>query len=209
MPASPDLLRVALTGGIATGKSHCLRWFTQHGVSTIDADQLAREAIGPGSKGLEAVMRRFGSAIVGPYGLVNRAALGRIVFADDAARRDLEAIIHPYVFEAIQKWFEGLRTAGAAGGRPATIAMADIPLLYETSHEQDFDRVVVVACSPATQLARLVARERLSEAEARQRIGTQLPIDEKRARASLVIDTDGSFADTDRQCAAVLANLQG
>ena len=193
--------RVALTGGIATGKSHVLAVFTALGVPTIDADILARETVAPGTAGFEAVKARFGASIVDPTGALDRRKLGDIVFADAQARRDLEAIIHPAVVAAIERWFAGLE--GAAAG----FAIADIPLLFETGREKQYDTVIVTACDPQTQVKRLVARDRITEAEARQRIAAQLPIDEKVRRADHVIRTDGMVAQTNAQVHAVYQRL--
>ena len=200
-------MRVALTGGIATGKSHCLRAFALLGVRTLDGDVLAHEAVEPGTVGLAAVVARFGRHLLQPDGTLDRGALGRIVFADAAARRDLEAIIHPLVYAAIQ---QGVENPQGQGDIPEShsFSMTDIPLLYETGHAEDFDRVVVAACRPDQQLQRLMARDGLSEAEARRRIGTQLPIEEKAERADYVIDTSGSLADTDRQVVEVWERLR-
>ncbi len=120
------------------------------------------------------------------------------------ARRDLEAIIHPAVYDAIRAWRKQLE---AAGPGPHRVAVADIPLLYETAHEADFDRVIVTRCEPDQQLARLRTRDGLTDDEARQRLAAQWPIDEKAARANYVIDTSGSVEDTNRQIDRVLADL--
>ena len=190
------MLRVALTGGIATGKSYCLARFAALGAAVIDADRLARDAVAPGSSALEAVALRFGRSILLPDGSLDRAALGRIVFNDRAARADLEAIVHPEVYRGIGEWF---------ASRPAAtrLAVADIPLLFETGHNHDFDRVIVAACDPHQQLTRLMARDRLSEPEARARLNAQWPIEEKVARADHVIRTGGTLADTDAQVRTV------
>jgi dephospho-CoA kinase len=194
------MLRVALTGGIATGKSYSLSRFALLGVPTIDADILAREAVAPGSPGLDAIRARFGQSVVLPDGTLNRAALGRIVFANRAARADLEAIIHPDVYRRISEWFVTLP--------PATrIAMADIPLLFETGHDPAFDRIVVCACHPSEQLRRLMSRDRLSESEARARLDTQWPIDEKVARADYVIRTDGTMTETEGEVGVTYERL--
>jgi dephospho-CoA kinase len=196
--------RVVLTGGIATGKSYCLGRFAEAGAATIDADALARQAVAAGTTGFRAVVDRFGAAILRPDGSLDRAALGRLVFADPDARRALESIVHPAVYGAITRWFETTARAGRA-----TVAIADIPLLFETGHEGEFDDVIVVACPPAMQLARLVARDGLPDDEARRRLASQWPIDEKRARGDYVIDTSGSFSQTDEQVRMVWAKLTG
>jgi dephospho-CoA kinase len=197
------MLRVALTGGIATGKSHVLRHLAARGVPTIDADVLSREVVSPGTAALQAIAARFGSGVLDAGGALNRRALADRVFADAEARRALEGIIHPAVYGAIGDWLARL---DAAGRDP--VAVADIPLLYETGHEGDFDRVIVTRCDPAQQIARLQARDGLSEAEARARLAAQWPVEEKAARAHYVIDTNGSATDTDRQVDAVLAHLK-
>jgi dephospho-CoA kinase len=194
------MLRVALTGGIATGKSYCLARFAALGVPVVDADQLAREAVAPGSRALEEVATRFGASILRADGSLDRASLGRIVFSDRAARADLEAIVHPEVYRRITEWLASLP--------PRTrVAMADIPLLFETGHTHDFDRVVVVACDPREQLRRISARDGLSERDARARVDSQWPIEEKEARADYVIRTDGTVSDTDSQVRTVFEQL--
>jgi dephospho-CoA kinase len=194
------MIRAALTGGIATGKSHCLARFAALGVPTVDADLLAREAVAPGSPGLNAVASRFGPSVIQPDGTLDRPALATIVFADRHARAALEAIIHPEVRRRIREWFVSLP--------PQTpLAIADIPLLFETGQEHDFDRVIVCACDPAEQLRRIIARNGLTEEEARLRIAAQWPISEKVARAHAVIRTDGTFAETEAQIRATLAML--
>lgn len=196
------MVRAALTGGIATGKSFCLGRFGALGAAVIDADVLAREAVAPGSPGLAAVIQRFGAGVLRPDGTLNRAALARIVFADEAARAHLEAIVHPEVYRRITEWF--------ADAPPGTrLAIADIPLLFETGHEHEFDRVIVCACDPEEQVRRVMARNGLSQADARARLAAQWPIEEKASRADYVIRTDGSYAETEAQVRTVFARLAG
>jgi dephospho-CoA kinase len=196
------MLRAALTGGIATGKSFCLARFGALGAATIDADILAREALAAGSPGLAAVAGRFGAGVLQPDGTLNRQALARIVFADEGARAHLEAIVHPEVYRRITEWF--------ADAPPGTrVAIADIPLLFETGHEHEFDRVIVCACDPDEQVRRVMARNGVSEADARARLSAQWPIEEKVRRADYVIRTDGSFAETEAQVKTVFARLAG
>lgn len=195
------LRRVALTGGIATGKSHVRARLEQLGVPTIDADRLARDAVAPGTPGLTAVEKRFGRGVIASDGSLNRPRLAAIVFADQEARRDLEAIIHPEVRRATDAWFDSLDPA------VHPLAIADIPLLFEVGREKDFDSVIVVACDPGTQLRRVMQRDRLTESEARQRVAAQLPIGDKVRRADFVINTEGSYEETDSQIDRVLASL--
>lgn len=185
-------MRVALTGGIATGKSFCTARFASLGVPVVDADQLAREAVAPGSPGLAAVAARFGPSVMLADGRLDRAALGAIVFSDRTARADLEAIVHPEVYRRINEWL----AARPAGTR---FAIADIPLLYETGQEHDYDRVIVCACAPEEQFHRLVSRDGLTSEAARARLAAQWPIGEKIGRADYVIRTDGAFDETDEQ----------
>ncbi len=193
--------RVALTGGIATGKSYVRARLAARGVPTIDSDTLAREAVAVGTPGLDAVVRRFGRDVLDASGALNRHALASIVFADAGARRDLEAIVHPAVRRATERWFASLDPAAI------TFAVADIPLLYEVGREGEFDVVIVTAAERETQVRRAIERDGATEAEARQRIAAQLPIEDKVARGDYVIRTDGTFAETDEQVDAVFEEL--
>jgi dephospho-CoA kinase len=195
------LLRAALTGGIATGKSYVRARLASHGIPTLDADTLARDAVAPGSSGLAAVAERFGAGILLADGALDRRALGAIVFADPAARADLEAIVHPRVREATATWLDRLAQAGES------LAIVDIPLLYETGRDHDFDRVIVTSCPRGQQIARIVERDGLTPAAAEARIDAQLPTDEKVRRDDFVIDTGGTFGDTNRQTDRVVEKL--
>lgn len=194
------MLRVALTGGIATGKSYVARRMRAAGVPVVDADVLAREAVAPGTPGLKAIAERFGDGVLGHDGPLDRARLASIVFSDPGARQALEAIVHPAVRAAIDRFYESLP-------RNTPFAVADIPLLFETNRGEAFDIIVVAACPPEMQVARVVARDGVSREEALQRLAAQLPIAEKVGRADYVIDTSGSFAATDAAVDAVLAAL--
>ena len=194
------MVLAALTGGIATGKSYCAGKFASLGVPVIDADRLSRDAVAPGTAGLAAVVARFGTAVLRTDGALDRAALARIVFSDRLARADLEAIVHPDVYRRIREWAVNLP--------PHTrVAVADIPLLFETGHEHDFDRVIVCACEPEEQIRRLIARDRLTDAEARARLAAQWPIEDKVLRGDYVIRTDWGYGETDRQVRGVLDRL--
>lgn len=190
--------RVALTGGIGTGKTYVRQRFASLGVPTIDADAIVHQALEAGSALASAIASRFGQDMLLPSGAVNRRVLGARVFADPEARRDLEALVHPVVFEAIESWLASLTEPVHPG-----FALADVPLLFETHHEAAFDRVIVAACTPEVQVARVMARDRLSEPEARLRLQAQWPIAEKVARADYVIWTDRGFDETDRQVDSV------
>jgi dephospho-CoA kinase len=195
------MIRVALTGGIATGKSYVAQRFRQAGVPVVDADVLARQVVEPGTPGLRAIVDRFGADVLDRTGALNRTRLASIVFSDSAARRDLEAIIHPEVRAGIDRFL--------ADAPPATpFAVADIPLLFETGRAEEFDAVVVAACPPAVQIERVMVRDKSTRAQAEQRLAAQLPIDDKVKRADYVVDTGGSFEATDAAVDGVIAALR-
>ena len=196
------MLKVALTGGIATGKSYVLGRFRALGVPAIDADALAHEALAPGTAAAALVAERFGAGVLGADKTIDRRKLAVVVFGDHAALRDLEAILHPGIIAAIDAWFEA-RSAEAH----VPWALADIPLLYEVGLDPNFDRVIVTICEPAEQLRRVMERDQLPEADARARLACQIPAAEKARRADFTIRTDGSFADTDRQVEAIYRDL--
>ena len=195
------MLKVALTGGIATGKSYVLEQFRRRGVPCLDADALAHGVMAPGTEATTAIAARFGQEMLAPDGSVDRARLGPVVFADAAARRALEAIVHPAVSRAITAGLRAFELTDAA-----QLAIVDVPLLYETGADSKFDKVIVTECPPDVQIARLTARG-LTESAARQRLAAQLPTRDKAARADFVIRTDGTFAETDGRVEEVLRAL--
>jgi len=192
------MLKVALTGGIATGKSYVLARLKDRGIPTIDADDIVHEALGPGTPTASAIATQFGGVFLRPDGSIDRTLLAGRVFRDRETRLQLEAIVHPVVYDAIRNWFETV-------DRP--MAVASIPLVYETRREHDFDVVVVTVCPPDIQLQRLLDRG-MSEEEAHQRIAAQMPADEKAARGNFVIRTGGTMAETDRQVEELLVALR-
>ncbi|HVZ47810.1 MAG TPA: dephospho-CoA kinase [Gemmatimonadaceae bacterium] len=179
------MLHVGLTGNIGSGKSTVARLLAARGAVVLDADAYAREAVAPGTPGLAAVVARFGSGALRPDGTLDRAALGRLVFADPAARHDLEAIVHP---EVARRRGAGVAAARAAG---ADVVVSDVPLLFEAGLAHEFDVVVVVDAPEAARLERLMAARGLSRDEARARIAAQGDAAAKRARADVVIDNAG------------------
>jgi dephospho-CoA kinase len=195
------MLKAALTGGIATGKSYVLERFLKLGVPCLDADELTHGVMVSGTEVSRAVARRFGPGVLDAEGGVDRRKLAPVVFADEQARRELEAIVHPAVYRAVAS---GLRAFERASDPP--LAIVAIPLLYETGREGDFDQVVATVCDPATQVARLLQRG-LTRDEAAARLAAQAPAAEKAAHADFVITTDGTFAETDRQVEEVLRQL--
>jgi dephospho-CoA kinase len=193
------MLRVGLTGGLASGKSTVAGMFRTLGAFHVDADRIAHSLIAPGGRACDAVVARFGQGIVGADGAIDRKALAGVVFTDPAARAALNAIVHPLVREEIA------RAIAEHAGSPdaAPVALVDAALLVETGLHRDLDVLVVVACRPETQVARAVSRGGMTETEARSRIAAQAPVDVKRAAADHVIDTDTSIVETERQVRAV------
>ncbi len=187
---------IGLTGGIGTGKSTVAGMLAARGAAVVDADRLAREVVEPGTPALAEIAADFGPGVLNADGSLDRAATGALVFADEAKRLRLNAITHPRVGELMQQ------RIAAALSSPAPLVVVDIPLLFEGGRQGLFEGVMVVWAPPQVQLARLVERDGWDEAEARQRIDSQMPIDEKRALATWVIDNAGPVAATERQVAA-------
>jgi dephospho-CoA kinase len=174
-------MRVGLTGGVGSGKSTVAALLAEHGAVVIDADAIAREVVAPGTPGLAAVLARFGDAVTSPDGSLDRAALAGIVFNDEPARLDLNAIVHPLI---------GARTAELmAAAAPDAIVVHDIPLLVEGKLADGFDAVVVVEADQQTRLERLELRG-LPEADARARMAAQATDEQRRAVADEVIRND-------------------
>jgi dephospho-CoA kinase len=192
------MVRVALTGGIASGKSMVAEELAARGAIVIDADVLAREVVEPGTSALAAVIDRFGAQILRD-GRLDRALLAQIVFADPLARRDLERIVHPAVRARAA---ELERAAGAAA-----VVVHVIPLLVETSQQEDFDLVVTVDVDHETQIQRLTARNGFTRAEAESRIAAQASREDRRIAADVVLDNTGSVTQLREQVEALWAEL--
>lgn len=197
------MLKVGLTGGIATGKSYVLGVLRELGCEVIDADTVAHQAIEPGKPAYQEIVNEFGQAVLNEDSTINRAALGGIVFADQAKRERLNSIVHPRVFEAQAEWF-----ASVVAHNPQAIAVVDAALMIETGSYKRFDKVVVVYCDPQLQLERLMARNNLSREQAEARINAQMPSAEKLKHADFSINTSGSFEATRRQTEALYAQLK-
>jgi dephospho-CoA kinase len=192
--------KIALTGGIATGKTYVADRLRAAGVPIVDADVLAREVVALGTPALAAVRQRFGPDVIRRDGTMDRIRVGQIIFKDKRARQDLEAIIHPAVQKAIDKYFATLP-------KKTPFAVADIPLLYETGRENQFSDVIVVACPRAMQLERVMERNKLSKEDAERRLAAQWPIEKKVEKATFVIRTDGTFDETNAQVDALIARF--
>lgn len=194
------MTRIALTGGIASGKSTVADMFADLGAVIVDSDVLAREVVEPGTPGLEAIVERFGKRVLTDDGQLDRAALGVIVFGDDEARRDLGAITHPLV---------AARREQLLAEVPAdVVAISVIPLLVEGGLERGFDEVIVVDVPVEVQHARLIARNGYSDDEAWARIHSQATREERLAAATHVIDNSGSLAAVREQVEATMARLR-
>jgi dephospho-CoA kinase len=178
---------VGLTGGIGAGKSEVARRLAQLGAVVIDSDRLAREVVEPGTEGLAEVVAAFGPEVLGPDGALDRPALGRRVFGDEAARHRLEAIIHPRVRARSAELI--------AAAPPDAVVVNDIPLLVETGIGAGFDLVVVVTASVPSRLRRLAGYRGMSAEEARSRMAAQATDEQRRAVADVVLDNDGSLED--------------
>jgi dephospho-CoA kinase len=186
---------IGLTGGIASGKSAVAELLRRKGVLVIDADAVAHEVVEPGEPGLEEIRQRFGNEVIAPDGSLDRAALGRIIFVDDQARHDLNEIMHPRIFQAIQQRLRGVS--------PDRIVVYEAALLVETYEQSldwlDIDTVVVVDCPVEQQLERLIAKRGMGVAEAELRVAAQGARSERLSRANYVIDNSGSLEELGRQ----------
>lgn len=185
---------IALSGGIASGKSTIARRLASHGAVHIDADQLARAVVEPGTDGLRSITERFGSGVIAEDGSLDRAALGRRVFGDAEALQALNGIVHPAVRELSQRL---IREAGEAD--PEAIVVYDVPLLVESNVPLPWDLVVIAEAPEEVRLRRMIELRGMPEEEARKRIANQASDAERRAVADVVIDTGGSEAETLRQ----------
>jgi dephospho-CoA kinase len=197
------MLKVGLTGCIAVGKSFVLECFRELGCHVLDADKTAREVVEPGTFGLQQIVNEFGFDILQPSGALDRKKLGAIVFADEEKRKLLNSIVHPLVIESQDRWLADCEQADPNG-----IAIVDAALMIESGGYKRFDKLIVVWCEAAIQLQRLMARNGLSEAEAKKRIASQMPQKEKRKFADHLIDTSAGFDGTRRQVDVLYAELR-
>lgn len=197
------MLSVGLTGNVGSGKSSVAARWAASGVPVVDADDLARRAVAPGTAALEAIRSEFGADVIAADGTLDRPRLRSIVFDDDEARARLEAIVHPEVARLRDAW---MRERRAEGHR---LVVSEIPLLFETGRERDFDVVVLVDASPEARLQRIVEGRGIGRDEARRMMAAQMDPDQKRPRADIVIDNHGSLADLDDEADRVLGELRG
>jgi len=193
------MTRVGLTGGVASGKSTVAEMLVELGAVLIDADQLAREVVAPGSDGLRRVVEEFGTEVLAPDGSLDRPSLGRMVFADEGRRRRLEAIVHPLV---------RARAAELEVAAPAdAVVVHDIPLLAETGQAGGFDAVIVVDVPTETQIERMMRLRGMSGEDARARVAAQATREDRLAVATHVVDNAGTREDLRDRVAEVFAEL--
>jgi dephospho-CoA kinase len=197
--ASGRHLRIGLTGGIASGKSTVSAILRELGAVVIDADALARDVVAKGTPGLTAVVEEFGPGLLTADGDLDRAAMGTLVFADESARKRLEAIVHPLVFERI--------VDVETGAPDGAVVVHDIPLLAESGRAATFDAVIVVDAPPEVQVDRMLRDRGWTEDEARARIAAQASADERRAIATYVVENIGTVEDLRREVERIYAEL--
>ena len=197
------MLRVGLTGSIAVGKSFVTSILSDLGCRTLDADQTAREVVLPGSPGLAALAAAFGTDVLNPEGTLNRQEVGKIVFAEEEKRQELNRILHPFIIarqdEIIREWERE---------DPNAIGIIDAALMIESGGYQRFDKLIVVHCRPEVQLERLMLRDGISLQEAQARIDSQMPQAEKQKFADYLIDTSDGFEPTRERTVAVYNQLR-
>lgn len=197
------MIRVGLTGGIATGKSTVARMFAARGAAVLDADELVRELQYPGMSVYDAIVEAFGTAILKEDGTIDRKSLGEMVFRDAKLRKRLEAIVHPALISAVEQRVVELRT------QEVPICVVELPLLIEAESEGRFDWVVVVVASEDLQVARLMADRGLTREEALARIRSQMPLQEKVKQAHFVIENSGDRWQTERRVQEIYDVLLG
>jgi dephospho-CoA kinase len=197
------MLRVGLTGSIAAGKSFVTSILSDLGCRTLDADQTAREVVLPGSPGLAALAAAFGTDVLNPDGTLNRQQVGKIVFAEEEKRQELNRILHPFIIarqdEIMREWERE---------DPKAIGIIDAALMIESGGYRRFDKLIVVHCRPEVQLERLMLRDGISLQEAQARIDSQMPQAEKQKFADYLIDTSDGFEPTRERTVAVYNQLR-
>lgn len=184
---------IGLTGGIASGKSTVSRYLAELGAAIIDGDLIAREVVAPGQPALEEIAAEFGAEVLLPDGGLNRAIVGKLVFADPAKLEKLNRITHPRIFEEIKRRIAAYRDAGPNGPK---VAVIDAPLLIEAGFDALAEAVWLIVVDEETQIKRVMERDKLSREEALARLRSQMPLDEKIAHADHIIENCGSIDTT-------------
>lgn len=212
----PGLYVIGLTGGIASGKSTVSRMLRELGAVIIDADEVSREVVSPGTVGWRRVVDAFGPGVLRPDGTINRRKLGGMVFGDKEALDKLDSIIHPLVMARVEEMLaklsrEAVERKGGAGEQENVvkkIVVLDAPLLFEVGADKLVDEVWVVSVDPETQMERLIKRNGYSKAEALSRISSQMPLPEKEKLSDVVIDNRGDPESTRKQVLALWEEVQ-
>lgn len=185
------MIIAGLTGGIATGKSTVTAFLRQAGAIIIDADKIAHDVVRRGLPAWRSIVKNFGRNILRKNGEIDREKLGRIIFHDASRKEELNRIVHPFVFEGMEDQMEEIQRID-----PGAVVIQDIPLLFESGMHRRLPRIIVVYVPEPLQYDRLMKRNRLSEAEATARIRSQIPIEEKKKRADILIDNSGTLDQT-------------
>lgn len=197
------MLRVGLTGSIAVGKSFVTSVFAELGCRVIDADLTAREVVRPGTPGLQAVAARFGEEVLKPDGSMDRERVGAIIFGNNEKRQQLNAILHPYIIERQDEILNAWEQEDPGG-----IGIVDAALMIESGGYKRFDKLIVVHCRPEVQIERLMLRNKLTLAEAHERILSQMSQAEKQRFADFLIDTSNGFELTRTRTIEVFEKLK-
>jgi dephospho-CoA kinase len=195
------MLRVGLTGGIASGKSTVAVMLRELDCPVLDADTLGHELLEQGQDAFNEVVREYGQEVLDTYGKVDRSKLGQIIFADAQKRARLNQILHPRILDVVRRWFAALAQAGGP-----ELAVVEAALIIEAGYNKELDQVIVCWCPAQQQLQRLVERGLTAE-QAKLRIAAQMPMEEKRRLGDETIDCSGSLAETERQVNEVLKRL--
>jgi len=193
-----------LTGGIATGKSTVATLLESFGAVVLDADKIAREVVEKGTPAWQKIREHFGSEVFNEDGTINREYLGSIIFSDRKKKELLNSLVHPAVFEVMAERLRMLQARGVG-----TVVICDVPLLIETGMERDFSEVILAFVPEELQIERLMSRDRISREEALKKIRSQMPIEEKRKYATIIIDNSGSIEETSKRTLEVYKYLKG
>ncbi len=197
------MLIVALTGGIATGKSVVARMFMELGANVIDYDKLSRDVVRPHEPAWEDIVQWFGTDITLPDGSLDRVKLGSIVFADAARRKKLESFIHPRILQRQQEILRDIERRD-----PSAIVIVDVPLLFEVKLDTNFNHIILVYAPADVQLERMKLRDGFTTEEAQSRIAAQYPIDEKLGRSDFVVHNEGDLENARKQVAEIFQKLR-
>lgn len=193
---------IGLTGGIASGKSTVSRLFNEHGIPVLDADLIAREVVEVGSVGLQQIKEQFGEQVLHANGELNRQVLGQMIFQQPQLRQQLNEILQPLIRQQFHLRIQEFDQQNEP------LIVLDVPLLFEMKYEEFCDEIIVVYVSSDTQLRRLMQRNQFTKEEAKERIASQLSLDEKKLRADIVFDNNGDFGELEKQVSQWLQNTK-